>query len=237
MRLATRGSYAAACRSRSGRWTRAASGPAKPPSLKSVCARSIIGASSSTTEAPAARSAATARPNAAFTCGSSSAKRPHDGRRSRRPAIGRAASAAAALGAPPASTLSSSAQQLIELASGPTESSVCESGKTPSRGTRACVGLKPVMPQSADGIRIEPRVSDPMLATHMPSVTATAAPHELPPGMRPPDSRSYGFLGVPKCGLRPTPPNANSTVFVRPIITAPAARRRETTGASHCAGG
>ncbi len=96
------------------------------------------------------------------------------------------------------------AQQRTEAASGPTESSAADSGSTPSIGTRRAVGLKPVSPQSAEGMRTEPPVSVPTAATAMPSVTDTAPPDEEPPGMRP-VARSQGFRGVPWCGLMPRP--------------------------------
>jgi hypothetical protein len=65
--------------------------------------------------------------------------------------------------------------------------------------------------------------------TAWPSATDTAAPEEEPPGMR---RRSYGLPGVPSCGLIPTPEKANSVMLVRPISTAPAARRRAIVGAT-----
>ena len=95
------------------------------------------------------------------------------------------------------------AQQAIELASGPTESSVYDSGNAPALSTREAVGLKPVTPHKAAGMRTEPRVSEPRPITHMPSATATAAPDDEPPGMRPfapsppPSARPNGFFGVP----------------------------------------
>jgi hypothetical protein len=58
------------------------------------------------------------------------------------------------------------------------------------------VGLKPAMPHSAAGWRIEPRVSEPRPITHMPSATDTAAPDEEPPGTLP-AFLSQGFFGVP----------------------------------------
>jgi hypothetical protein len=88
------------------------------------------------------------------------------------------------------------AQQRTEAASGPTESSAVDSGSTPSIGTRRAVGLKPVSPHKAEGMRTEPPVSVPTAATAMPSVTETAAPDEDPPGMRPP-ARSHALRGVP----------------------------------------
>ncbi len=41
------------------------------------------------------------------------------------------------------------------------------------------------MPHSAAGRRIDPPVSEPRAAKHMPDATATAEPPELPPGERP----------------------------------------------------
>ena len=46
-----------------------------------------------------------------------------------------------------------------------------------------------------------------------------------------------GFEGVPRCGFRPTPENANSVMCVWPVRAAPARRRRATTGASAVAAG
>src|SRR4051794_35827324 len=95
-------------------------------------------------------------------------------------------------------------QSLTVEAIGPIESSVEESGNTPSNGTRDCVGLNPVSPQSAAGMRTEPPVSDPIAAQAIPSVTLIAAPEEDPPGMRRSCLR-YGFAGAPRCGLSPIP--------------------------------
>ena len=49
---------------------------------------------------------------------------------------------------------------------------------------RLAVGLKPVRPHNAAGMRTEPPVSDPTAAYAIPSVTETAAPDDEPPGMR-----------------------------------------------------
>ena len=86
---------------------------------------------------------------------------------------------------PPAIAASSSAQHATVGARGPAESSVPDSGNTPSSGIRPTVVFKPVTPQKAAGIRTEPPVSLPMAAAAMPSVTETAAPEDDPPGMRP----------------------------------------------------
>jgi len=117
-----------------------------------------------------------------------------------------------------------------------TVSSVNESGKAPSSGVRDCVLLKPTRAHSAAGTRIEPPVSEPRPATARPSATETAAPDDEPPGMRA-TAASAGLRGGPRCGLMPTPENANSVMLVRPMIAAPAWRRRVTAAASCTAGG
>ncbi len=96
----------------------------------------------------------------------------------------------------PARIASSVAQQATLFAIGPIESSCVDSGNTPCNETRRAVGLKPISPHSAAGIRTEPPVSEPMAATAMASLTETAAPDEEPPGMRP-LARSQGLRGVP----------------------------------------
>src|SRR5690606_5817487 len=126
--------------------------------------------------------------------------------------------------------------QSTVAASGPAESRLKASGKLPSAGTRAAVGLKPVRPQKLAGMRMEPLVSVPRAATAMPSATETAAPDDEPPGMRR-LSRSQGLLGVPKCGFRPRLENANSVRLVCPIRMAPARGRRSTTVALYSAAG
>jgi hypothetical protein len=78
----------------------------------------------------------------------------------------------------------------------PTQSSVVDSGNTPSRGTRRAVGLNPTRPQKAAGMRQEPPVSVPTAARAMPAATETAAPADDPPGMRG-ASVPRGLAGVP----------------------------------------
>src|SRR3954451_3318480 len=97
-------------------------------------------------------------------------------------------------GGSPAMIASVIAQQAMLLASGPIESRVVDKGVAPSREMRCCVGLKPVIPHSAAGIRTEPPVSVPIATTALPSPTDTAAPEEEPPGI---SRRSYGLPGVP----------------------------------------
>ena len=65
-----------------------------------------------------------------------------------------------------------------------TVSRLVERGTAPVAGTSRAVLLKPTMPQSAAGIRIEPPVSEPSPTKAAPVATDTAAPDEEPPGMR-----------------------------------------------------
>ena len=65
-----------------------------------------------------------------------------------------------------------------------TVSSVVDSGSAPSRGVSRAVFLKPTMPHSAAGMRIEPPVSEPRPMKAAPVATDTAAPEDEPPGMR-----------------------------------------------------
>jgi hypothetical protein len=112
-----------------------------------------------------------------------------------------------------------------------TVSSVVDRGSAPSVGTSRAVFLKPTMPLSAAGMRIEPPVSEPRPTKAAPVATDTAAPDDDPPGIaRLVQRRSAGLAGVPKCGLMPTPEKANSVMLVRPRIAPPAARRRATAG-------
>ena len=96
----------------------------------------------------------------------------------------------------PVRTASSNAQHSTVRASGPTVSSVVESGTAPARDTRFAVGFKPTMPLRAAGMRHEPPVSVPRLTAVMSSAIATAAPLDEPPGMRP-VARSNTLSGVP----------------------------------------
>src|SRR5262245_36794135 len=67
---------------------------------------------------------------------------------------------------------------------GPMWSSVALSGTTPSVDRSPKAGFRPTSPQTADGIRIEPPVSVPSDAKHIPSATAAAEPPDEPPGLR-----------------------------------------------------
>ena len=89
------------------------------------------------------------------------------------------------------------------------------------------------MPQNAEGIRIEPPPSLPTLRFAIPVIAATAAPPEEPPGVR---VTSHGLRVSPLSGLSHRPFQPCSGVVVLPSSTAPASRRRATTGESSVAG-
>src|SRR5690349_1221162 len=112
---------------------------------------------------------------------------------------------------------------------GPTWSYVQQSGVTPAALTNPYVGFNPTIPQNAAGNRIDPAVSVPSAAKHIPVATAAADPDEDPPVVL--DS-SQGFLTGPNWLMTPLPPYANSCKFNLPRKTAPASRSRCTTVAS-----
>ena len=112
---------------------------------------------------------------------------------------------------------------------GPTVSNETLTGRTPRLETRPCVGRNPATPQNAAGMRIEPPVSVPSAASQRSSATATAEPPLDPPGTW------SGFQGLrhwPATASRLRTPKASSIIAALPIMTAPARRRRSTTGAS-----
>ena len=77
-----------------------------------------------------------------------------------------------------------------------TVSMVVDRGRAPSVGTRRAVLLKPTMPFSAAGMRIDPPVSEPKPMNAEPVATETAAPEDDPPGTR--GTRvSAALAGVP----------------------------------------
>src|SRR5438270_3749786 len=85
--------------------------------------------------------------------------------------------------------------------------------------------MRPTTPQNDAGWRIEPPVSDPRAATAISAATAAADPPDDPPGTR---LRSRGF----RTGWNPEfsfdEPIANSSQFILPNTTAPAASIRAT---------
>src|SRR5882757_10270371 len=86
-------------------------------------------------------------------------------------------------GSGPAMRLRISAQSSAVCASGPTVSSVNESGMQLARLTRPLVGLNPVTPQKCAGMRIEPPVSEPNAAKVSLAATAEPDPDDEPPVM------------------------------------------------------
>src|SRR5690349_10668058 len=86
------------------------------------------------------------------------------------------------------------------------------------------------MPQSAAGCRMEPPVSDPSATGEKPAATATAEPPLDPPDMC---SGFHGLRDGPNAEFSVDDPIANSSQFVLPITTAPAAPRRVMTVASN----
>ena len=64
----------------------------------------------------------------------------------------------------------------------------------PAMLTSPNVGFKPTIPQSAEGMRIEPPVSVPTEAKPIPVATATADPPLEPPEMR---SSAQGLRAAP----------------------------------------
>ena len=87
----------------------------------------------------------------------------------------------------------------------------------------------PTTPHRAAGCRIEPPVSEPSASGTNPAATAAAEPPEDPPGTR---LTSWGLRVGPVAEVSVEEPMANSSMFVLPTTTAPAARRRDTTVAS-----
>src|SRR5450432_177000 len=118
---------------------------------------------------------------------------------------------------------------------GPTVSRCSGSiGNTPSVETKPWVVFKPTTPQQAAGTRIEPAVSVPKATSAIPLATATADPHEEPPGIsfRQPLS---GLVGVPKYSLKPEGATANSLMFVLPTNCTFRSREMARHGASFSA--
>ncbi len=67
-------------------------------------------------------------------------------------------------------------------------------------GTRPTVGLKPVTPLKAAGMRTEPPVSVPIEISLVPSATDTPEPDDDPPGAC---AGLTAFPGVPKMRIEP----------------------------------
>lgn len=78
-----------------------------------------------------------------------------------------------------------SARSAAERAIGPTWSSVQESEVTPVLATRPRVGFSPVVPHQADGMRIDPPVSEPSASGSSRDASAAPDPVDEPPVQRP----------------------------------------------------
>src|SRR5437762_10839675 len=94
---------------------------------------------------------------------------------------GGAPSVVGSSGSGPAMAAAISPQSSAVRASGPTVSSVNESGIALARLTRPLVGFNPVTPQKCAGIRIEPPVSEPSAAGTSRAATAAPEPEDEPP--------------------------------------------------------
>ena len=132
--------------------------------------------------APAADNRSIAAAKLLATCGSRSSNRYPLGRASRSPFTTKAGSSSPN---PPAIKLSKMAQHDTVFAIGPAASKDRDSGKIPSDGMRVVVGFRPTIPQKAAGARVDPPVSDPIVAGAMPSLIETALPDDDPPATRP----------------------------------------------------
>src|SRR5258708_11211939 len=84
-------------------------------------------------------------------------------------------------GSGPAIVARTKAQSAAVRASGPSLSMVQASAIAPWRLTRPYVGRRPVTPQYAAGVRIEPDVSEPIAHRTSPAATAAPGPELEPP--------------------------------------------------------
>ena len=96
-------------------------------------------------------------------------------------------------------------------------------------GTRPSPGLTVTAPFADAGNRREPPMSFPCANAPMPAITEAPAPPDDPPAET---WRPHGLCVRPNSGLSVSARNENSGVLVRPMMTAPAALRLATTGAS-----
>src|SRR5438270_10812079 len=94
---------------------------------------------------------------------------------------------------------------------------------SPYRLTRPYVGFNPTTPHSDAGCRTLPPVSVPSAQIASPAATAAADPADDPPGTR---SRSHGLRVGKNPLFSPDEPMANSSQFVLPTRTEPAAFKR-----------
>src|SRR5579862_7874392 len=127
---------------------------------------------------------------------------------------------------------------MTERAIGPGVSWLGEIGTTPDRLTRPTVGLRPTMPHTADGLRIDPSVSVPTASGASPAATAVADPDDEPLGLR---SVACGFRVWPPMALHPELDRverkfAHSERFDFAKTIAPARRSAATLAASRGGG-
>ena len=90
--------------------------------------------------------------------------------------------------------------------------------------------MTPTIPVSAAGWRIDPPVSVPIASGASNAATAAADPPLDPPGVL---VKSQGFCVVPYAEFSVDEPIANSSIFVLPRITTPAAFNFATTVESY----
>src|SRR5882757_4451847 len=95
-----------------------------------------------------------------------------------------------------------SARSRTDPAIGPVTDNVGQPRNPGSLGTRPNVGLRPWVPQNADGMRIDPPPSVPIESGTNPAATEAAAPPEEPPAVR---LGSRGLRVGPNSSLSVTP--------------------------------
>ena len=93
-------------------------------------------------------------------------------------------------------------------------------------GTRPNVGRKPATPQQNAGWRIDAPKSVPCASAHIPVATATAAPPLEPPQVT---ASFQGSTVAPNSSLSVYQRHENSGALVRPMMMAPARRKRGRT--------
>ncbi len=120
---------------------------------------------------------------------------------------------------------SASAASPTVVASGPFSSMPKQPCTPTSRGTVPDPGLMPNTPQTAAGMRIEPRPSLPWATGTIAEATAAALPPEDPPAVR---VGSHGLRTTP-VALPLVPQIPSSGIREMPTTRAPAARSRRTT--------
>src|ERR1700682_2985252 len=94
---------------------------------------------------------------------------------------------------------------------------------------RPGVDFKPQIPEKCAGTRMEPPPSLPTPPAEHPEAIAAASPPLEPPAVR---ERSQGLLVLPVSALLVSYAMRNAGVLVLPMIMAPPAFSRATSGAS-----